>query len=559
MHDGMMPADGRAAATEHRPAGEQTRKLLRAMERKDHGLLILPILVIVVLACGLILSDRSFWDSRLSFRDGSADELGFLTLNLILYIVFRHRNVRRIYSRLLEETVRSETLATKLSELKSILEVSSSVRSTDGLSPTLEVIVENARACLGGHVAALHLRNDEEHRIVPGALSLEEGVHAEVSDVPIGHGVAGVVSYTGRPLILSDPEEVRARALRGEGLEGMGSVLSVPLLSGPTAHGTLTIGKREDPAAPFSLADLQLLIIFADYAGHVIHSARLVEELDGARSELEHSRDALARAQKHLAKMERLPSIERMVSRLGHDLANPLTSIMGYSQLLQKCPLDPQHLEYVDHIFGQTRRCQEIIEGFLSYVRGSGSGRFLCHVDAIVGQALELERTALESKRIRLVRRIEPDLPPLVGNSFLLQEAVLHLIRNSEQALAAVDHERELEVKAHRQGERTFIEIADNGPGVPAGLEQRIFEPFFSTRPEGNAEGLGLSMACKIIEEHGGTVQLVSHPGEGARFRIDLPSGDERLPVPEATEANGQDAQRYEAALHRLPHGGGSP
>lgn len=517
MHDGMNAKDGNPTV------GVETERLLRAMRRRDQSLMLFPLLVILVLAAGLILSDRSFWDSRLSFREGSADELGFLTLNLILYTVFRHRQVRKIYDRLTAETIRSETLALRLDDLKSILKVSSSVRSADSLGATLQVIVDNARNCLQGDFASLHLRSHETNVLDTGAVSVEEGLEVEVGPVPVGHGVAGVVSYTGRPVILSDREEVASRAVGSEAIRTMSTVLAVPLMSESQQFGTLTIGKLDD-TAPFSLADLQLLIIFADYAGHVIESSQLDDERAQLEDRLEQTNDALQRAQRHMSKSEKLPTIERMVSRLGHDLANPLTSILGYSQLMQKMSLESKPAEYAAHIFGQTRRCQEIVEGFLSYVRGNGSGRFICNLNEIIEQSLELERDRFDSLGIQVRPGFDPEVAGITGNSFLLQEAVLHLIHNSEEAMQDSDRERYIEVTTSRQGARAFVDVRDNGPGVPIDCEARIFEPFFSTRENPNSNGLGLTLASRIIEEHGGTLRYHGNGGAGgAHFRIDLP------------------------------------
>ena len=212
-----------------------------------------------------------------------------------------------------------------------------------------------------------------------------------------------------------------------------------------------------------------------------------------------------------------------MVSRLGHDLANPLTSILGYTQLLQKTEQVARNREYVDNIFGQTRRCQEIVEGFLSYVRGKGSGRFECDLEHIIEQSLELERAHFESGSIRVDRRLAGDLPPVAGNSFLLQEALLHIVHNAEQAMRDVPAPRRLEIATGRDEQMAWVEVADNGPGIHPAHVSRIFEPFFSTREDPGSDGLGLTVAARIIQEHGGTLQYVDGNEPGARFRIELP------------------------------------
>ncbi len=516
MHDGLNPDEATHAVQENR------KRLLRLLRRRDQGLLFFPMLVIVVLSAGLIMSDRAFWDSHLSFREGSADELAFLTLNLILYIVFRHRQTRKLHDRLQEETMRSDMLSGRLDDLKGILEVSSTVRSTSGLASTLDVIVENARKCLQGDIATLHLRHTDESVIEPRATSTATGIPVEVGSIPVGHGIAGVVAYTGRPIILSDENEVATRSIDAEGVAHMTSVLSVPLLDGREHFGTITVAKRGGTHA-FSLSDLQLLIIFADYAGHVIHSARLEDETDTLHHQLRHTEDALVRAQRHMSKSDKLPTVERMVSRLGQDLANPLTSILGYTQLLQQTAREGKTGEYVDNIFDQGRRCRDIVEGFLSYVRGNGAGRFECDLNLIVEQSLELEKRRFREQGIELEARFDAALGPITGNSFLLQEAVLHLLHNAEQALSEVEGERRVSVVTIKEQDRAVLEVRDNGPGVARGCESKIFEPFFSTREDSSSNGLGLPTARRIIEDHGGTLLHGHSTPRGAAFTIAVP------------------------------------
>ena len=126
--------DGLNESVAHREEENRLRKRLRAVERRDQSLLILPVLVIIFLSIGLLMSENRIWDSHFSLSESAVDELVGLTILLILYIVFRHRQIRKNYQALTEERVRSAALNQRVKELRGILEVSSSLRSLDSLA-----------------------------------------------------------------------------------------------------------------------------------------------------------------------------------------------------------------------------------------------------------------------------------------------------------------------------------------------------------------------------------------------------------------------------------------
>jgi signal transduction histidine kinase len=532
---------GNAARNEER----ETRRLLRRMERADLRLLAFPLLVIVLLSAGLIMSDQRIWNTSLSFREGPSDELAFLTLNLVLYIVFRHRRVRLVYTRLLDERVRAESLARRIDELWSILEVSSRVRSTEEIDPTMRSIAEKARECLRGDVATVFLKSADGRRleagirVVPG----EPDPAHPAEPLPARAGVAGTVAETGRPLILSDAREIAQRSDEREGLDRMESVLSVPLLRGNEILGAVTVARSEGAGERFALSDLQILMIFADYAAYVVRSASLQEQIRTHTRELEALSDALARARRFLDLTEAPPTRERILSRLGHDLANPLTSILGYSQLLQSIPLESKPKQYVDHIFGETRRCQEIVDGIISLLQEGDADRLSCDLNRIVESALGARTAAHAERGITVIRDLAADLPPLLGNSVLLHEAVSQLVANAEEALSAVDGERILRISTSRHEGRARLAVEDNGSGVPEELRERVFEPFFSTRSKGSSTGLGLTVAAKIVRDHGGDIRCeASEPG-GARFVLEIPLNEGSPSMP-AGQPPGADEPR---------------
>ena len=226
-----------------------------------------------------------------------------------------------------------------------------------------------------------------------------------------------------------------------------------------------------------------------------------------------------------LLQQEKLAAMGQLVSGVAHELNNPLAGVMAFSQLLLASPAarDEEARRAMETIHREANRAAKIVSHLLTFARQQPPERRVASLNAIVLDTLELRRYALRGNEIDVELQLDETMPDTWADPFQLQQVVLNLVGNAEQALAAWTGPRRIVVRtSHAPGELT-LSVGDSGPGVPAEQRDRIFNPFYTTKPVGQGTGLGLSISDGILREHGGRIRVESQDGEGARFIVDLP------------------------------------
>jgi signal transduction histidine kinase/ActR/RegA family two-component response regulator len=228
-------------------------------------------------------------------------------------------------------------------------------------------------------------------------------------------------------------------------------------------------------------------------------------------------------AQSKLLQTEKMAGLGQLVSGIAHELNNPLTSIMGYSQLLLGRRLTPSQAADGRLIYQEAERAARIVKNLLLFARDSRPERRAVNLNDVAQRTLALRNYELRLENIELAEDFDPQLPPVIGDAAQLQQVLLNLLVNSEQAIrqGMKGGRIAISTRVTPRG-RVSFEIADTGPGIPEEIIPRIFDPFFSTKPPGAGTGLGLSIAYSIIQEYGGEISVDSKPGHGAKFTIDL-------------------------------------
>ncbi len=236
------------------------------------------------------------------------------------------------------------------------------------------------------------------------------------------------------------------------------------------------------------------------------------------------SNEKLLRQQ--LIQSEKLSAIGELISGIAHELNNPLTGVMGYSQLLQlRKDLDERARESLLKINNLALRCQKIVQNLLSFARKQKPERTLSSVNDMLERTVELRNYELSVNNIEIVRDLDRNLPKTIADAHQLQQVFLNVITNAEHAMLQAHGRGRLTIKSRcdNQDNRIIVEIGDDGPGIPEAHLSKIFDPFFTTKDVGKGTGLGLSLSYGIIKEHGGDIYALSKPGEGATFVIELP------------------------------------
>jgi len=224
------------------------------------------------------------------------------------------------------------------------------------------------------------------------------------------------------------------------------------------------------------------------------------------------------------------------VSGVAHEINNPAAIISGFAQTLLLDELKPEHRDMLQMMYDEATRIGRITLSLLAFARAGGKQRALVDLNDIARRTFALRSYHLSTLNITVALDLDPDEPKIWADGSELQQLLLNLLINAEQALLTVDTARTITVRSRADERDARLEIADSGPGIPAELRTRIFDPFFTTKPEGVGTGLGLSICYGIARDHGGRIWVESEPGGGARFCVTLPRDQrEEARAPAAT------------------------
>jgi len=239
-----------------------------------------------------------------------------------------------------------------------------------------------------------------------------------------------------------------------------------------------------------------------------------------------------------LLQTEKMAALGQLVSGIAHELNNPLTSIMGYAQLLLGRRLEPELGADARMIYQEAERAGHIVKNLLLFAREAKPERRPVNLNEVVERTLALRSYELKIENIAVETQLDPDLPLTLADAAQMQQVILNLVVNAEQAMQQGRGHGHIRVRTQRLStQRLALEVADDGPGIPPEVASRIFDPFFTTKPVGVGTGLGLSIVYGIIHEHGGEISVSSQLGQGAVFWIELPIVAAPAMAPNAEEA----------------------
>lgn len=245
--------------------------------------------------------------------------------------------------------------------------------------------------------------------------------------------------------------------------------------------------------------------------------------------------------QERLLQSEKMASVGQLVSGVAHELNNPLTGIVGFAQLLLMRDLDERSRQQVETIQAEAERASKIVQNLLSFARRRKARKEPTDLNALVRRVVELRSYEHHLRNIEVSLDLAPDLPQTLVDPDQIQQVLLNLIINAEQAVK--DRERgRIEIRTRVRDGSIVLTVQDNGPGIAPDALRRIFDPFFTTKQAGEGTGLGLTISYGIVEDHGGRIHAESPPGKGALFTVELPI------VAGEAEPSGSEARPEEAA-----------
>ena len=223
---------------------------------------------------------------------------------------------------------------------------------------------------------------------------------------------------------------------------------------------------------------------------------------------------------------EKLAALGALSAGVAHELNNPLGIITSRIEVMlleddEQHALPAEVREDLGVLYRQTHRVSRLVQGLLSFARPTAPQRAAVDLNAVVAEILTLAERQYEKTGLRIMTTLAPDLPTLVGDAGALQQVALNLVSNAHQAMNGSGDIRIVTRRVPERGEWIELIVADNGPGIPAEVIGRIFDPFFTTKSGGT--GLGLAISYRIVQEHSGTMDVKSVPGEGATFVLGFP------------------------------------
>ncbi|HEY4683165.1 MAG TPA: PAS domain S-box protein [Candidatus Acidoferrales bacterium] len=296
--------------------------------------------------------------------------------------------------------------------------------------------------------------------------------------------------------------------------EGLHTTFLVILWSKDRIVGGLAVGSRS--VREFSPADLSLLTAVANQIAAAVEKIRLYEETLRAYDDLRHT-------QEQLLQSEKMAAVGQLISGVAHELNNPLTAILGYSQLLQNNPeVGPKANEYTEKLLRQAQRTHRIVQNLLSFARQSKLERHLVDINRVIEDTITLREYDLKLNNVQVDRQLEAKLPATTGDPHQLQQVFLNILNNACDAIQQKQNGKgKIEIRTFSRDGHIIVEFADNGPGIKD--PSKVFDPFYTTKAVGKGTGLGLSICYGIVGEHGGEISAENRKPAGALFRVRLP------------------------------------
>jgi signal transduction histidine kinase len=224
---------------------------------------------------------------------------------------------------------------------------------------------------------------------------------------------------------------------------------------------------------------------------------------------------------------DKLASIGLLVSGVAHEINNPLTGTIAYTELLALKFTDGETRAELKKILDSAERCKKIVDNLLTFSRQRAPSRSLESINDIIDRAIGLRIYWLRANAIEIIRDYDPATTVFV-DAQQIQQVVLNLLLNAEQAIreSGEAHGKIVfRTRSDKKRRRVIVTVSDNGPGIPQQIAAKIFDPFYSTKPVGEGTGLGLSISHGIITEHGGTIWFENNEGGGSAFWFELPTG----------------------------------
>ncbi len=446
--------------------------------------------------------------------------LAGLVVVFCLYTLLKQRELDAVRRELERQELEKADVGTRLSELSELFRLSTALNLQLQLDDILQITVRRVVATLKAQQASIMVYDPESGLLETRAAYGLESEFTRNARQRLGEGIAGWVAQRGESLQLDSGSGMGEFSAERKQNRNITSALSLPLKVGSRCVGVLNVNRINHPEI-FQAHHREVLQLFADHAGSVIERARVFDRLGSRARELEEMN-------LHLNELNRLKDV--FLSTASHELKTPLTSVIGYAELLDdndERMTHDQRGEFLRRLRLEANRLLGLIEDILDLTRIE-SGKLVLHrvsmsVNEIAHAAVETSRVLAGKRGIELVERLADDLPSVQLDEVKMRQVLVNLLGNAVKFSPAAGT---VELATRRDGDFVRIEVADRGTGIPPEEATHIFELFGQGERGKLAGGLGigLHLVKRITELHGGHVGVSSCLGEGSTFWVRLPT-----------------------------------
>ena len=430
-------------------------------------------------------------------------------------------------------------------------------RSTFDLQTVLQTLVESAaRLCEAEKAVITRQRGKVFYRAESYGFSAEFMDYVRGTPVVPERGTAsGRALLEGKAVHIPDVQADSEYSFEAQRFDAYRTILGVPMLREGVPIGVLALTRSE--VRPFTEKQIELVSTFADQAAIAIENVRLFESVEARTRELAKSLEDLRTAQDRLVQTQKLASLGQLTAGIAHEIKNPLNFVNNFSGLsvelldelqeaVESGTFDDKRRSEIaeltdtlrgnlDKIVQHGKRADSIVKNMLLHSREGSGERRPVNVNALVEESLNLAYHGARAEKQGFTITLERSFDPEAGEADVFPQEItrvlLNLIGNGFYAATkrqgetdSNEYEPVLAASTRSLGDRVEIRIRDNGTGIPPEVKERLFSPFFTTKPAGEGTGLGLSISHDIIvKQHGGSIEVDTQPREFTEFRIVLP------------------------------------
>lgn len=461
--------------------------------------------------------------------------LAGLVVVFCLFTVLKQRELNRMQQALAREEFETGDVRTRLSEISALFQMSTSLNLQLRLDVILEIIVRRVVSSLRAQQASIMLFNSESGDLETRATYGLESEFARNARKRLGEGIAGWVAQRQQAVMLTNNPSAHELGIHYKSDRNITSALSLPLRVGDRCVGVLNVNRINHPE-PFQEHHREMLMLFSEHVGAVVDRAETMDRMGSRSRQLE--------ADVHkLTELNRIKDL--FLSTASHELKTPLTSVIGYSELLEENEDQlsaEQRTEFLRRLRAEAERLMDLIEDILDLTRiESGKltlKRARVGINEVAQTAIDTTRSQAGKRGVELVEALEPHLPVVPIDEVKMRQVIVNLLVN---AVKFSPMNGKVTVRTSREPRFLVVEVADQGPGIAPDEAAHIFELFgqgLDEEQRSKGLGIGLHLVKRITELHGGHVGVNSTPGAGSTFWVRLP----------ATVAAGSDVPEEQAA-----------